>query len=457
MILQFLIMTEFISRSSFFTPSYLSASAWLRHIPFSFWLIERLQPGLLVELGVHTGSSYFSFCQSIKENKVNCICYGIDTWTGDAHAGYYDESIFESVSRHNQEYYSGFSYLLRSSFEKSLHSFKDKSIDLLHIDGFHTYESVKKDFNDWLPKLSDKAVVLLHDIHVRERGFGVHQLWAEIKQIYPSFEFSYGYGLGVLATGENCPEAISALLTNKEEYSVKELNEIYGRLGEAVVLQYNVKSLTDDVYSLKTGSENTHQQLISQEDLLEKRDQHIKLLEHKNEELFQSCNRLELKNSELISEIASLRLNCEKLISEWQIKEEKIDMLKADYNRISGQLQQQQKDQSFLQNEYSSLNDSSRTTIKNLSSALQEEVATSQSLVERLHILTKQLKVQELLITDTTEKEANKDKELIFYRDENARLLNMEKQLTAVIDELKRKYKEKNIIQILKEFFFRNK
>src|SRR5204863_7513657 len=94
--------------------------------------------------------------------------------------------------------------------------FSDGSIDLLHIDGYHTYEEVKDNFETWLPKLSDRGVVVFHDINVREYHFGVWKLWDEVKHNYRSFEFIHQHGLGVLFVGTDCPEPLARLFVLTE-------------------------------------------------------------------------------------------------------------------------------------------------------------------------------------------------------------------------------------------------
>jgi hypothetical protein len=183
-------------------------NAWHGHLPFAFWIVEAAQPSVLVELGVHRGDSYFGFCQAVRALELPTRCYGVDTWKGDSHAGYYGEEVYEEFLAYNTEHYGEFSIPLRATFQGAVEHFDDKGIDLLHIDGYHSYESVREDFSHWLPKLSDRAVVLLHDIAVRDRGFGVWRFWEEVSSEYPSFGFTHSHGLGVLGVGKELPEAV---------------------------------------------------------------------------------------------------------------------------------------------------------------------------------------------------------------------------------------------------------
>ena len=185
--------------SKFIPLSIVQPFSWAGHLHFASWLITSYAPKHIVELGVHTGNSYFTFCQAVKEADLNAKCWAVDTWEGDIHAGKYDDSVYQNVLKHNLEHYSGFSTLVRKSFDEARSEFKDGSIDLLHIDGLHTYEAVKHDFDTWLPKLAPGAIVLLHDINVFDRDFGVWKLWKEIKKKYPkNIEFLHSNGLGVL-------------------------------------------------------------------------------------------------------------------------------------------------------------------------------------------------------------------------------------------------------------------
>lgn len=175
-----------------------SSSAWSGHVSFVHDLIAALRPSILVELGTHYGESYFAMCQAIHENAVSCVSYAVDSWVGDKHAKRYDESVFEEVNRYNEENYASFSKLLRTSFDQALRNFADESIDLLHIDGLHTYEAVRHDFDNWIPKVRPGGVVLLHDTIARHLDFGVWKLWQEVSAEYPHLEFTHSWGLGVL-------------------------------------------------------------------------------------------------------------------------------------------------------------------------------------------------------------------------------------------------------------------
>ena len=182
-----------------FVPKYLSkVRSWHENLPFAYDLISVLKPKTFVELGTHYGDSYFTFCQSIVENQLPTKTYAIDHWLGDEHAGIYNEEVFERVNKYNETNYSEFSSLIRKTFDDAINDFKDHSIDILHIDGHHNYDSVKNDFNNWRLKVKDGGIILLHDTLVVKENFGVHQLWDEISTFYPALHLSFVHGLGVL-------------------------------------------------------------------------------------------------------------------------------------------------------------------------------------------------------------------------------------------------------------------
>ncbi len=207
-------------------------SAWYGHLPFAHWIVAASRPRLLVELGTHAGVSYSAFCESVRRSGLDTRCLAVDTWQGDEHAGFYGEEIFNDLSTFHDARYAGFSTLLRCTFDAALGYVADGSIDLLHIDGRHAYEDVRQDFDSWRPKLSARAVVLLHDTNERPRGFGVWRLWAELAAAHPHFEFLHEHGLGVLCVGPQAPEAVQELCRPREAAEIAALRERFALLGE---------------------------------------------------------------------------------------------------------------------------------------------------------------------------------------------------------------------------------
>ncbi len=193
-------------------------TSWHGHIPFAFAVISLLEPDKFVELGTHKGDSYFSFCQAIDFLGLPTQCFAVDTWQGDHQAGYYNERVYQEVKTYNRVRYKRFSNLLKMSFDEALSYFEDGTIDLLHIDGLHTYEAVAHDFYSWLPKLSNRGVVMLHDIAEYRDDFGVWKLWKELEQEFPSFSFTHSHGLGIVSIGTEIPQPLRNMLNSPSQH-----------------------------------------------------------------------------------------------------------------------------------------------------------------------------------------------------------------------------------------------
>ena len=203
---------------SLFWPSCASStpSVWHGHVTFAHWIVAACQPRRIVELGTHYGVSFLAFCNAVQRLDIEAQCCAIDTWAGDEHTGGYSEEIYADLSRFVEGRFPGFAHLIRDYFDNALGKFGDGSIDLLHIDGLHTYEAVSHDFRTWLPKMSRTGVILFHDIAVRDRNFGVWRLWEEITPLSPNFRFEHSAGLGVLAVGSEVPQALLDLCAENQ-------------------------------------------------------------------------------------------------------------------------------------------------------------------------------------------------------------------------------------------------
>jgi len=241
-------------------PKRLASPWWIGHIPFAFELIARQRPGVIVELGTYSGSSFAAFCQAVEACGLRTKCYGVDLWQGDVHMGRFEEDLYREISAYMAATYPAIATLVRKDFNEAAAQFADGSVDLLHIDGTHTLEAVTNDLRTWLPKMSQSGVILFHDINVTvenagpaARKFGVRQVFDEVKPRYPHFEFSHCWGLGVLVVGAKAPPAVMELVELSRDPSFAAHFAARGAIVSKRFEDMNVALPVHDPYSSAPG------------------------------------------------------------------------------------------------------------------------------------------------------------------------------------------------------------
>ncbi|MFG0259645.1 MAG: class I SAM-dependent methyltransferase [Phycisphaerales bacterium JB041] len=186
---------------------------WGGHRRFAYDLVRWMRPGRIAELGVHWGTSFFTFAQAMKDGRMkDTELIGVDTFEGEEHAGKYGSEVLDTVRRIVKSSFPRQSITLHKMFfADALPVVEDESVDLIHIDGLHTFEAVKEDFETWLPKLAPDGVMLFHDV-APDTGYGSTEYWNQLSKRHPSFAFEHSWGLGVLfPKGGSRFEALEAL------------------------------------------------------------------------------------------------------------------------------------------------------------------------------------------------------------------------------------------------------
>jgi hypothetical protein len=283
--------------------------AWQQHIPFAFTLVDMLRPRLFVELGTYRGDSFCAFCQAVSSLQCATTCVAVDSWLDDMHVGAYGNEVYEELLSYQREHYGGFSSLLRMTFDEAVSHFEDTSIDLLHIDGTHTYEAVRHDFDQWIGKMSNRGVVLLHDVREHLPGFGVFRLWKELKQQYPTCEFAHGHGLGIVAVGAEVPEGLLRLLQEMNTDST--LARYFQIMGERIARMQNDQELVALLKRQLAETRVQHDEMVTLREKVESLEVQasfyageLALLERERQSLERQCHLLQISVTQYEAEAA---------------------------------------------------------------------------------------------------------------------------------------------------------
>ncbi len=144
----------------------------------------------IVEIGTATGGTFYALCQAAPSD---AHIISIDLPGGPFGGGYdlNDVQVFKTYAKAGQTIYFMPEDSHTGDTKKGLlDRLKGKKIDVLFIDGDHSYAGVKKDFELYEPLVAKGGIIIFHDIckHATAPECEVEKFWNEIKDKYENKE-----------------------------------------------------------------------------------------------------------------------------------------------------------------------------------------------------------------------------------------------------------------------------
>jgi len=150
-------------------------------------VLQNAKPRRLLEIGTNRGGTFFVLCQvSAEDAKVISVDMP-GAMFGDKKPKFYTEFVISRMKRPRQTYRRvvGDSHSLET-LRRVEGVLCGEKLDFLFIDGDHTYNGVRQDFDMFSPLVRSGGIVGFHDIavHPPETHCEVNRLWEEIKSNY---------------------------------------------------------------------------------------------------------------------------------------------------------------------------------------------------------------------------------------------------------------------------------
>ena len=170
--------------------------------------LRERRPRTVLEIGTRHGGTLFLFSRIAAPD---AFLVSVDLPREDLKPW---RSLYAHLGRKGQEVFAidGDSHA-NSTVECVSRVLGGRKVDFLFIDGDHSYEGVRHDFENYVGFLNDAGIVAFHDINpdhwtrfgkpTRACAGEVYRFWAEAKMKYPHVEFvdnpdEDGFGIGIL-------------------------------------------------------------------------------------------------------------------------------------------------------------------------------------------------------------------------------------------------------------------
>jgi hypothetical protein len=142
--------------------------------------------GKIVELGAWKGRSSAFLVVEAYNKSPKIEVHIVDTWGGNPFDGSEDQST-DAYSK----FISNMSLLARPyqayrmTTNEAVGFFKDESLDAVFIDADHSYEAVKMDIENWMPKVRKGGILAGHDYNSAWPGVikAVNEIFPEAQKI----------------------------------------------------------------------------------------------------------------------------------------------------------------------------------------------------------------------------------------------------------------------------------
>lgn len=181
-------------------------------------LVAELKPRRTLEIGTCRGGTLFPICR-LSSPEASII--SVDMPPGRDGGGYgyrwFQVPAFRMFTSSSQKL-----HLIRGdshgqkTFARVAEILGGQQLDLLFIDGDHSYSGVKCDFEMYSPLVRRGGIIAFHDIveHPPEVECGVSKLWTELKQCHEHLEIVNDWrqqwaGIGVLFSEVRAPREMS--------------------------------------------------------------------------------------------------------------------------------------------------------------------------------------------------------------------------------------------------------